>query len=66
MEIWISLDLSLAVDSTLSFNPEIEEPAISFPVCIDPGIGMMKPYLPGIRTFWGAEGGSIHKITILR
>lgn len=60
MEIRISLNLSynLAVDSTLRFNPELEMPAINSPVCIVPGMVMMKPYPPGIRTFVG--GGGFH------
>lgn len=41
MEIWISLDLSLAVDTTPSFNPETEGTAINSPVCLVPGIEMM-------------------------
>lgn len=58
------MDLSLTIHSTLRLNPETEMPAINSPVCVVPGTGMMKPYPPGIRTFWGGKGGPIHKVTI--
>lgn len=49
---FLGLDHSLAVDSTLRINLEIEVSAVNSPVCIVPGNGIMKRYPPGVRTFW--------------